>query len=67
VLQLLLQLLRLMGVVVVVQVEVELAVTSGEKSNHKSHDLLRVGLNDFEFFLFACHCQLNQNHDDHTR
>ena len=35
------------GVVVVV-VEVELAVTSGEKFNHRSHDLLRVGSNDFE-------------------
>jgi hypothetical protein len=35
------------GVVVVV-VEVELAVTSGEKFNHMSHDLLRVGSNDFE-------------------
>jgi hypothetical protein len=33
------------GVVVVV-VEVEMAMTSGEEINHSSHDLLRVGLND---------------------
>ena len=43
VLQLLLRLLQLMGVVVVVVVQVELAVTSGGQFNHKSCDLLRVG------------------------
>ena len=49
-------------VIDIVVVVVELAAPRRHKINHKSHDLLRVGLNNFQFFFSSCSSPPSANH-----